>query len=211
MFREGQPATALYVLLSGAVILRKRDFRGHESAIRLCGPGTALEYRSILCGTAHSMTAICATTSSLVRLAPERLRANGRLTALFIREMSVELQTVQEQMLTVSTAPVHERVLRLLNRLTPEFGTLDKNGHLVIDMPISRRDMAAMIGMTPESLSRCIGKLEQTGIARFARHTVIVFDPESLAETDLDGETPWTTPAYIPAHDQSHAGHVLAY
>jgi DNA-binding Lrp family transcriptional regulator len=50
-----------------------------------------------------------------------------------------------------------------------------------MELPLSRRDLASMIGTRHETLSRIISRLEEDGVARFSGRTVHVRKPHVAA------------------------------
>jgi CRP/FNR family transcriptional regulator len=70
--------------------------------------------------------------------------------------------------------------VHLLANLMDRHGHAAPDGSRVINLPISRRDMASMIGARHETLSRIISRLEEDGVARFSGRTVCVSRPHSL-------------------------------
>ena len=55
----------------------------------------------------------------------------------------------------------------------------------MIELPVSRRDLASMIGTRHETISRIIGRLETDGIAYFSGRQVTIPNVETLrAEAD---------------------------
>ncbi len=55
------------------------------------------------------------------------------------------------------------------------------DGSQSIDLPVSRRDLASMIGTRHETISRIIGRLETDGMAHFSGRQVIIPSVEALA------------------------------
>ena len=51
---------------------------------------------------------------------------------------------------------------------------------LVYDLPLQRRDIASMIGIRSETLSRVIRDLEKAKLAIFKGRQIMVPDPEKL-------------------------------
>jgi len=55
-----------------------------------------------------------------------------------------------------------------------------ENGEFTLEPPLSRQDLAAMIGIHPETMSRTIKQLETDGIAHFSGRTVHVSKLDEL-------------------------------
>ena len=74
------------------------------------------------------------------------------------------------------------KFIHLLLVLMNRHGRTAIDGSRVMQLPLSRRDLASMIGARHETLSRIIGRLEEDGIARFSGRTVRVTRPHSLLD-----------------------------
>jgi CRP/FNR family transcriptional regulator len=61
-----------------------------------------------------------------------------------------------------------------------KYGEKNAEGPTKFELPLSRHDLAAMIGTTPESMSRTIKKMESDGVAKFTGRTVLIPEIESL-------------------------------
>jgi CRP/FNR family transcriptional regulator len=64
--------------------------------------------------------------------------------------------------------------------LYERFGSLNEDGEPVLDLPLSRQDIAALIGSTPETVSRSISKVQDEGLARFKGRKVLLQDIDEL-------------------------------
>ncbi len=73
IFAEGDAGDGLYVLLEGAVEIRKMDHSGKPQALARLGDGAAIGEMSLLAGDApRSATAVAATDVRLLKLASAR-------------------------------------------------------------------------------------------------------------------------------------------
>ena len=62
------------------------------------------------------------------------------------------------------------------------YGTVSRDGMVKLELPLSRRDLAAMVGARPESISRAIRRLEDDGIAEFSGRMVTIPEVGRLHE-----------------------------
>ncbi|MGE5548531.1 MAG: Crp/Fnr family transcriptional regulator [Solirubrobacterales bacterium] len=178
LYRAGEPATEAFVILSGAVVLRKFNIGGDHLAVDLVTKGGSLGYRAYVGNRVQSLSAQC-TVDCVVRRIPfdeldAAIASDRTLEKAFLQQMASDLGAAQERMMHVTTLKVRDRLLILLGRLARDFTTLNDQQTLVVAPPISRIDMAALAGMTPESLSRCIRSIETEGLAHFSRRHVVI-------------------------------------
>ena len=81
----------------------------------------------------------------------------------------------------LATNDIDSRVAYLLSELCENYGVKEKNNTILIELPISREDMANYIGVSRETISRKLKKFEEEGII-ILRGTkkIIVIDKEIL-------------------------------
>jgi len=177
LFAEGDGVDALYVVIAGAVVLYRVGSRGRPVAIHLVVPGHTVGFRALAEGGVHRATARCPQDSVLCRIpvpAAERAFAGHRpLERLFLRDLTLELRVLRERLLHISCLGVRDRLVLLLGRLLRPYGTELGDGWLIAN-PLGRADMAALAGMTPETISRCIRQLQGDNLAHFCRKTILV-------------------------------------
>lgn len=184
LFAEGDAVDALYVVIAGAVVLYRSGARGRPVAIHLVAPGHTLGFRALAEGGVHRATAKCPQDSVLCRIpvaAAEQAFAGHRpLERLFLRDLTLELRLMRERLLNVTCLGVRDRLVLMLGGLLRPYGTELGDGWLIAN-PLGRADMAALAGMTPETISRCIRHLQGENLAHFCRKTILVPSRRKLA------------------------------
>lgn len=178
LFQAGTPVAAVFAVLDGAVVRRKVNVGGEPSAVDLVTRGGIVGYRAWLGYGTHRLSAQCVTDCLVCRIpadALDRVLATDRaLEQELLADVADDLGNAQERILQVATLSVRDRLLVVLAQLSRHFTTMNDERTLVLAPPVSRTDMAALAGMTPESLSRCIRALEAEGLAHFSRHHVVI-------------------------------------
>ncbi|MEJ6790904.1 helix-turn-helix domain-containing protein [Brevundimonas sp. BR2-1] len=86
----------------------------------------------------------------------------GRVEKLLRAATATELARAQTHLLLLGRATACERVARFLLDMADRF-----RGDLVI-LPMSRQDMADYLGLTIETVSRMLGRLQADGVVEFA-------------------------------------------
>ncbi len=192
IFHEGDACAGVHCIESGLIGIRKINAGGNEILLRLSHPGDTMGYRSFLADNDHNNSAealepsvICyidgATVNSLLKINPS-------LGLRFLRHAAKDLDEAEERVLQSSTLPVRARFAHLLLVMKERYGKTGDNGDMTLDLPLSRQDMAAMIGIRPESMSRTIRSFEEDNIAIFSGRRVHVpsldalFDELTLSE-----------------------------
>jgi CRP/FNR family transcriptional regulator len=78
------------------------------------------------------------------------------------------------------TQSVRTRLAHVLGIFKDHCGRTAADGSLVLELPLTWRNISALIGVRPESMSRVIRKLDEEGLAHFRGHTVRIRDFERL-------------------------------
>ncbi len=186
VFHEGDPVTGVYCIESGLIGFRKTDIDGNSTLIALANPGRTMGYRSYLAGEDHSTSAealkpsrICIIDRATVR---SLLEHNPALGFQFLRTVSRDLGEVEEKFHQGVTLSVRSRFVHLILVLKERYSSLAEDGTLTIELPLSRQDLAAMIGTRPETLARTIRHMEDEGVAQFSGRILRVPNVNALFE-----------------------------
>lgn len=192
LYHQGDPCTGIYCIQSGLVGLRKVGADGNSVLMRLAQPGDTVGYRSFLAGEEHKLSAevlkpglICFVEQSLAR---RMLESKPALGLRFLRRVADDLDAAEDKFLQNTSSDIRVRLAHLLLVLKNRFAAEEKDGALKLELPLSRQDMAAMIGVRPETMSRAIRKFEDDGIAYFSGRTVQVPDISVLFD-EIEAES----------------------
>jgi CRP/FNR family transcriptional regulator len=66
--------------------------------------------------------------------------------------------------------------------LKERFGTAGDDGSIVMELPLARQDIAALLGARPETVTRTLHALEVDGVARFSGRTAVIPDLDLLLD-----------------------------
>jgi CRP-like cAMP-binding protein len=182
-FREGERATAFYVVVAGRVKLTQLAPDGHRVTLRLIGPGDAFGGVALSGESTYPVTAVAvtdcaallwdgATMARLMRLFP-----GIALNALDF--MAKRVQELQARIRELATERVERRIARALVRLVRQAGTKVEGG-VAIDFPVSRQDLAEMAGTTLYTASRVLSGWQAEGIVATRKQRVVIRAPHRL-------------------------------
>ncbi len=186
IFYQGNPCLGIHCLESGLVALRKTDARGNSVIARLFHEGQTMGYLAYFAdrgytGTAEALsrTRVCFVDRAVVRTLVEKHPTIGHR---FLGRIADNLKEAEDRSLRLLSLPLRAKVAHLLLTLKDRFANAADDGSLILDLPLSRRDVAAMLGARPESLSRALKQLEDAGTARFEGRTVVIPDLDALID-----------------------------
>src|SRR5690625_4190812 len=94
--------------------------------------------------------------------------------------MAGRLQASRDSLFELSTLPVDQRIARILYRLAEKFGEQDDEFGLLIQMPLTRKDLADMAATTTETASRVISRLKKDGIIHAGRQWIAIEELQEL-------------------------------
>jgi len=189
IYYTGDPASRLYVLAAGSVKLIRHTLAGHDVVLDILAAGDSFGSLSLLGDetyphTAQAQTATCTLSISggdfrtLLRDYPQMAIAVLDITA-------ARLQEAQEIIQQLSAHSVEQRVASTLLKLGEKLGEPHETG-LLIQIPLSREDLAAMTGSTPETVSRIMAQFQKQGLVETGRQWVAIANHEKLAAVAKD-------------------------
>ncbi len=184
IFHEGDECDGVYCIQRGQVGVRKSDADGNSVLLYISVAGETMGYRGVIAeeartasGEALKASRVCRVRSNTAR---ELLRHNPAFGYRYLRRMSKQLGEAEERILHNIALSVRARFAHLLIVLMDRYPTEREGGVLILRLPMSRHDLASMIGTTPESMSRVIRRLEDDGVAVFKGRNVRIPDLEAL-------------------------------
>lgn len=192
LFHEGDESRGVYCIKSGLVGIRKTDADGNSILLgRLGYPGSTLGYRPFLAGECHRGSAEALKTSIVCFIDGQTVRGllniNPALGLNFLESTAKALGKAEEDYFQSAAHSLRTQILHLLLVFKDRYGKIDDDGSLLVELPVSRQDLAAMVGARPESMSRAIRDLSEQGIAKFSGRMVQIPNVNNLF-TELEPE-----------------------
>jgi CRP/FNR family transcriptional regulator, polysaccharide utilization system transcription regulator len=183
IFYEGTLPFALYCIYSGLVKLYKTNKKGDEYILRLLRPGDIVGYQALFENEEYSATAQALETSIVCTIRKETLNSliakSPELTLRLLGKLAQELRNSEEQMISFAQDSVRRRTARVLIFLMQvDANSTESSGELSI--PLLRREIAQMVGTSPETLSRTMKNFADKGILRLTRSKIYVTNLNAL-------------------------------
>ena len=186
IFLQDDPCKGLYFVEDGLITVRKNAPDGQSAIVRLAYQGDTLGYRPLLAGENHQASAevvqdarICFIDSATIR---GFLLANPKLGMRFLEHTAQALGDAEERMYQVAALSVRTRIIHLMLLLRSHHGTTASDGTLIVTLPMSRRNLAEMIGARPETMSRTFREIQDDGIFSISGQTVRIENYGALAQ-----------------------------
>jgi CRP/FNR family transcriptional regulator len=184
VFHQDDPCKGLYFVESGLVAVRKADEKGKSAIVRLAHKGDTLGYRPLLANQCHRATAEVINESRICFLDAPTMRrlllSNPNLGMRFLEHTAQALGEAEERLFQVAALSVRTRIIHLLILLCDHYGSTTSDGTLFVELPMTRRDLANMIGARSESLSRALRDIQNDGLLSLSGRTVRVDQVDRL-------------------------------
>ena len=196
IYEVGAPCQGLFCINSGTLLIERAAPGGEGRRVRLAEGGEILGWADFFRNTPYRNRAVCQTAAVVCVIPAQTVRGllqHQPLLALkFLAEAAQDLDRSEKTDLEQTYASARKRLALALAALKNNHGEGSATGDIRITLPISRRDLADLIAVRPETLSRVIRELETDGVATFAGRTVEIPDLDRLLD---EIETPEATAA----------------
>ena len=185
VFYEGNMPFGLHCIYSGKVKVYKTGTEGREQIVRIAGPGDILGYRALFAGEPYSATAEALEDAMICFIDKNAffpILAKNPATALnIIKKLSVELREAEDKVKDFAQKSARERMAELLLMLQTTYGKKMSKGQ-VIELLLSREEMADMIGTTQETAIRLLSEFKSDKIISMDGRQITVLDSQALQE-----------------------------
>ncbi len=182
------PSESVYWIRSGVVRVvgpvqpkRELTLRFHikgelfgEHALFDAGPRLTL-------AEAQADAVIYATPATEVR---GLLRANGEVAMRVARLMSGRARRLEARLAGVTFLSAPCRLAALFLELAEDFGVRDSRG-VIINLRLTHKEMASLIGVTRETVSFCLLDMRKDGLIETEGKRVVLLDPKRLKKMSL--------------------------
>ncbi len=192
LIHEGDTADFLHIVVEGTVELYAAA-NNRETTTAIIEPVATFILAAVLSDAAYLMSARTMTPARVLMVPSENIRTIFGRDAAFARSIVGELSTRYRDLVrSLKNQKLRTSVERLANYLLSEHKRQGGNGGLALK--IDKRTLAALLGMTPENLSRAFGTLAPYGVAvngsdiefskledleRLAKPTPLIDDPST--------------------------------
>jgi CRP/FNR family transcriptional regulator len=185
IFLEGEAPEALFIIRTGKVKVLRHSTDGKDVVLRVCGPGNLLGTVAVFDGGGYPGTAqVIENCVALVIARNDCLTLVNRFPVFalaVIADLGTRLRSSAEQIRSLAVERVEQRIARVLLKLAESAGSDAPEGR-IIEMPLTRQDVADMTGTTVETAIRVMSKFRRLELIRTRRGKVVLVDTALLQE-----------------------------
>lgn len=180
-FSEGQPSTYVWAVREGLVHVVKSGPGGREIVLEVIPPGELFGAVVALEGRPYPASALAAEPSTVWRMPAKVVREicqrHPTLRSAILALVTSRLRSAHQRLQSVALEPVEQRLARMLLALVPKIGHETEG---VTVLPVTRQELADMVGTSVETAIRITSKWAKTGVVRSARNALTLTDPAAL-------------------------------
>ncbi|HEY3477203.1 MAG TPA: Crp/Fnr family transcriptional regulator [Anaerolineales bacterium] len=185
IYLESDHGEHLYLVATGKVKLVRHTSSGREVLLDILRGGEYFGNLAVISGQAYTETAMAQTDCCILQISAHNfervLHSYPEVTMKVLKAVGQRLEESQEVVKQLSVLPVEQRIAAALLRIAKKLGEQKQTG-MLIQLPFSRQDLAAMTGTTVETVSRVMSRFADEGLISTGRKWVVLNDLARLKE-----------------------------
>jgi len=186
-FFQGDPAKYFYILMTGRAKLLQTNQAGQQVNLRtlnewqMFGALGAVRENATYPATAQALepSTALAIESDFLR---EMMQTRPHLNVNLMQLMTGYIMEMQERYRELATERVERRIALTILRLAGQIGKRLESKEMMVELPLSRQDVAEASGTTIFTVSRVLADWERRGFVEAGRERVVIRDPHGLVQ-----------------------------
>lgn len=186
IFTEGNIANTLYFVNEGKIKLYKYTKDGKEQILHVLSEGDFFGELDLIKPSKYGFNAKAIVDSKICTLTKEEMKdimmRNLEIGIKLLETVGERLAKVENLVQNLATNDVDSRMAYLITDLMEKYGESTGN-NISIKLPLSREEMANYIGVTRETISRKLKKLEDENLIKIiGTKNIVILDEEGLRD-----------------------------
>lgn len=188
VFFQGEEARAFFAIRRGAVKVYRMSADGREQVLHTLREGRTFAEAAVLSfGIYPAHCVVLEDGTELLEIEGKTLlrlfKDDSRLAASMVSSMAIWLHGMVERVEELQIASAGARLARYLLKL-PAKGARDP---LELELPLAKKDLAAHLAITPETLSRLLRRWQDQGIVDSQGRKLLLLDSRVLTAVADEG------------------------
>lgn len=185
IYNAGDEANELFVIAEGRVKLSQVSADGTATLTDILVPGDLFGAMGALGQPTHLQSATALVPCCILRIGQHDFRQileqHPKVALKVLDDVAGRLRRAQQDIGDQSTNTVKQRVATTLLRLAHKLGEQTAEG-ILLNVPLSRADLAGLARSTPESVSRVMSQFKKQNVVDSGRRWTILLNPEALTD-----------------------------
>jgi CRP/FNR family transcriptional regulator, cyclic AMP receptor protein len=185
IFTKGSPGTHMMAVLRGSVRIGVNSIDGRGIVLAILHPGEMFGEIALLDGKDRTADAVAMTACSIAVLARrdvlDSLERYPTGWAYVVSVLCDRLRKTDEHLAEVALLQIPVRLAKALLRVMAD-DPQTKPGQKVYRMRLLQRELGELIGVTRESVNKCLHSWQRDGVLLIEKGQITITDREALEE-----------------------------
>ena len=181
LYQEGNRISGIYCINKGVLKIYKTGTEGKEQIIKFAKKGDVIGYRSVIISEPACTSVKVIEDAVLCFISSQELyhllRENSEFGIEMLQIACKELGEANDYITDIAQKSVKERLAEILLHLKDEFGV---NNEEVINLNLTREELANIIGTATESVIRLLSEFKSEGIIELQGRKIKILDASKL-------------------------------
>ncbi|MCI0458207.1 MAG: Crp/Fnr family transcriptional regulator [Gemmataceae bacterium] len=189
IYSSTEPGQSVMILASGRVKIKDITQEGKETILAFIEEGEIFGELALLDSQPRGEFAEAVEDSQVLVIPREELlwlmEQRTDVSLSVTKLVGLRRRRIENRLRNVLFLPSRERMVRLLLELVESHG--ERRGNACeIRLPLSHQDLASLIGLTREMVTRVLGELQAEGLVEIRRRRITVIDCKHLSGSSAD-------------------------
>ena len=185
IFMEGEPGDGLYFIKQGRVKIYKTTEDGREQILHFLQNGDVFAEVVLFDGGPFPATAEVLEDSTIGIIRNQDIdrfiKNYPDIAVRLLKMMSKKLRQAQMQIRDLALKDTYGRIVGMLYKLSKEYGEQCEAGTR-ITIPLSRQELANLIGTSRETVTRLLGDLKKSKIIELDKQEIVIINEKKLKQ-----------------------------
>lgn len=182
IFKQEESGNHLFVVLTGLVKIFFTSTGRRRKTLAMLQSGDFFGEMALLDGKVRSASAMAVKPSKVMVIHKKDfkrlLMKDPDLTFVVLRTLCDRLRKADEQIRSLIFKNVHGRVVKTLVDMAAEGKSED--GGVLLPTPMTRQELAEIVGTTREPVTRSLGMLRRAGLIDYREKNILIKDLERM-------------------------------
>jgi len=185
LYYEGTRPMGLFCINSGKVKVYKITSDGKEQILYLAKPGDFLGYKALISEEFYTASATVIEEGAICYIPKSDflniLNSNPTFFKKIMSKLCEDLGVMEQKLVTIAQKSVRERLAATLLMLKESYG-MEGEESTLIDIALSREDLANIIGTATETVIRLLSEFKTQELISLQGKKIKVLDPQGLVK-----------------------------